>query len=73
MTQLKSLKSLLLTATLGLTALTSANLYAHDTHSHAANKALEKAVAGEHRSAKNKANPTIQKKEVLDWLNRNIK
>jgi predicted methyltransferase len=55
MTQLKSLKSLLLAATLGLTAFTSANLYAHDTHSHAANKALEKAVAGEHRSAKNKA------------------
>lgn len=55
MTQLKSLKSLLLTATLGLTALTSANLYAHDTHSHATNKALEKAVAGDHRSTKNKA------------------
>ena len=58
MTQLKSLKSLLcstvITATLGLSALASLNLYAHAHHDHNSS-ALEKAVAGEHRSAKNKA------------------
>lgn len=58
MTQLRTLKSLFLstvmTATLGLSALSSANLYAHAHHDHSS-AALEKAVAGEHRSAKNKA------------------
>ena len=58
MTQLKSLKSLfcstLITATLSLSALTSTHIYAHDHHDHGS-AALEKAAAGEHRSAKNKA------------------
>lgn len=57
MTQLKSLKSLfcstVITATLGLSTLGSVNLYAHTDHHHG-NKVLEKAVSGEHRSAKNK-------------------
>ncbi len=54
MTQLKSLKSLLITATLGLSTLASTNLYAHVDHDHTS-KALKEAVSGEHRSAKNKA------------------
>ncbi|PCH95535.1 MAG: methyltransferase [Gammaproteobacteria bacterium] len=53
MTKLKSLQSLLMASTLTLSAFTSLNLYAHgDNHD---NQALEKAVASEHRSAKNKA------------------
>ena len=58
MTHLKSFKSLLcstvITATLGLSALASSNLYAHANHDHNSS-ALEQAVSGEHRSAKNKA------------------
>lgn len=58
MTQLKTLKSLLITTVLGLSAVSSLNLYAHEDHDHGAEyakAALEKAVAGEHRSAANKA------------------
>ena len=54
MTQFKTLKSLLITATLGLSALSSSHLYAHVDHDHSS-AALKKAVTGEHRSAKNKA------------------
>jgi predicted methyltransferase len=54
MTQFKTLKSLLITATLGLSALTSANIYAHATHGHSGD-ALQKAVNGDHRSDKNKS------------------
>ena len=54
MNQLISLKSLLITATLGLSTLASPNLYAHVDHVHSSS-ALEKSVSGEHRSAKNKA------------------
>ncbi len=54
MTQLKSLKSLLITATLSLGAIASVNSYAHVDHDHTS-KALEQAVSGDHRSAKNKA------------------
>lgn len=54
MTQLKSLKSLLITATLSLGAVASPNIYAHVDHDHSSS-ALKEAVSGEHRSAKNKA------------------
>ena len=58
MTQLKSLKSvfcsIVITGALSLSAFTSANLHAHAHHEHN-NEALELAVAGEHRSAQNKA------------------
>ena len=58
MTQLKNLKSLIcstvITATLGFSAASSLNVYAHNHHEHGS-EALEKSVAGEHRSAKNKA------------------
>lgn len=54
----KKLQSLVTSAivasTLSLTALTSVNLYAHTEHVHSS-KALEQAVSGDHRSAKNKA------------------
>jgi len=55
MIKLKNVKSLLITATLSLSAFTSTNLFAHADHSHGVNKSLEQAVNGEHRSAKNKA------------------
>ena len=48
------LKTLLLTATIGLSSFTSVNLYAHAEHNHG-NEALEQAANGEHRSTKNKA------------------
>ena len=58
MTKLKSLQSFftstIVASTLSLSALASLNLYAHTEHAHS-NKALEQAVSGEHRSAKNKA------------------
>ena len=54
MTKLKSLQSLLIASTLTLSAFTSINLYAHDKHEHSGD-ALAQAVAGDHRSAKNKA------------------
>ena len=58
MTKLKSLQtfvtSTLVASTLTLGALGSVNLYAHTDHAHNS-KALEQAVSGEHRSAKNKA------------------
>ena len=54
MTQLKSLKSLLITATLSLSAIASVSSYAHVDHDHTS-KALEQAVNGDHRSIKNKA------------------
>ncbi len=64
MTKLKSLQSFvtsaIVTSALSFTALTSVNLFAHDNHVkneghvHDA-KALEQAVSGDHRSAKNKA------------------
>lgn len=58
MTKLKSLHSLvtstLVASTLTFSALASVNLYAHEKHDHNA-KALEQAVSGDHRSAKNKA------------------
>jgi predicted methyltransferase len=58
MTKLKSLQtfvtSTLVASTLTLGALGSVNLYAHTDHAHSS-KALEQAVSGEHRSAKNKA------------------
>ncbi|MCW8832891.1 MAG: methyltransferase [Colwellia sp.] len=54
MTQLKSLKTLLITATIGLSAIASTHLNAHVNHDHAG-KSLEQAVNGDHRSAKNKA------------------
>jgi len=58
MTKLKSLQSFftstIVASTLSLSALASLNLYVHTDHVHS-NKALEQAVSGEHRSAKNKA------------------
>ena len=54
MTQLKSLKTLLITATIGFSAIASTNLYAHVNYDHKS-AALEQAVNGDHRSAKNKA------------------
>jgi len=58
MTKLKNLQSLVTSAivasTLTLSAFTSMNLYAHEKHVHS-NEALEQAVSGAHRSAKNKA------------------
>ncbi len=46
--------SAIIASTLTLSAFTSVNLYAHDKHVHKG-EALELAVSGEHRSAKNKA------------------
>jgi predicted methyltransferase len=58
MIQFKSLKSVFcaitITGALSISAFTSANLHAHDHHDHS-NDALEQALTGEHRSAKNKA------------------
>jgi predicted methyltransferase len=58
MTKLKSLQSFftatIVASTLSLSALGSVSLYAHTNHDHSS-KALEQSVAGEHRSAKNKA------------------
>ena len=58
MIKLKSLQtfvtSTIVASTLTLSALGSVNLYAHDHHVHIS-KALEQSVAGDHRSAKNKA------------------
>lgn len=54
MTKLKSLQSLLIASTLTLSAFASTSLYAHVKHDHN-NKAIEQAVSGDHRSAKNKA------------------
>jgi len=50
-TQFKVIKSILIASTLTITAFSSLNVSAHSHH----NEALDKAVAGEHRSAKNKA------------------
>ena len=58
MNKLKSFHSFvtatIVASTLGLSALTSGSLYAHTEHDHKSNS-LEQAVAGDHRSAKNKA------------------
>lgn len=54
MNQLKSLKSLLLSATITLGVIVSPSLYA-DVERALNNSTLEKSVSGEHRSAKNKA------------------
>lgn len=58
MIKLKSLQSLVTSAvvasTLSISVLGSVNLYAHSDHKHST-VSLEQAVAGEHRSAKNKA------------------
>lgn len=52
--KISKMKNLLIASTLTLSALASFNSLAHVDHKHS-NAALEKAVAGEHRSAKNKA------------------
>lgn len=58
MTKFKSLRSFvtstLVASTLSISAFSSLNLYAHSEHVHSST-ALEQAVAGDHRSAKNKA------------------
>ena len=70
MIKLKSLQSFVTSAivasTLGLSVLGSVNLYAHDNHDHSS-KALEQAVSGEHRSAKNKARD--QYRHPIETLN----
>jgi len=69
MTQLKNLKSLIITASLSAVTLMSTSLAAHTHHDHGADKALVKAVQGDHRSDKNKARDQYRHPvETLDFF-----
>ncbi len=74
MFKLKNLKSLLIASSLSFSVLASFNLYAHDLHahgdhSHSADKALEQAISGDHRSVKNKARDQYRHPvETLNFL-----